>query len=689
VRIGPDLPRIVRREGDARGRGRGGGASVAGADIVRAPPPRPPMPLLSLGHVSVVFGDRPVLDDLVLKVEPGDRIGVIGQNGAGKSTLLKVLAGQLDPSAGTVVRQRGLRIAHQAQELVAAPGATVFAEMRRVFGEDLAREERLRAIEHRLAEHPPEDEKAALLAEYDRLHHEQVAAKSFDVDRRIASVLTSLGLAEPVWEREIASFSGGERNVIGLARAILSRPDVMLLDEPSNHLDMDGVEWFIDFLRESDAAVVMVSHNRHLLDATVRGVWEVRHARVTEWTGNYSDFQRLKAEALALQERQYETQQRLIRRIEFQARRLMDMANAYDDPGQAKRAKAMLRRIERIERIEKPDRGERRFFASLGGGGRHGRIALHVNDFSFAYGDRVLFDRASLEVEFGERVCLVGPNGSGKTTLFRQLLDHGGWENPTLRLGKSVRAGEYRQLHDLLDPSLDLLRWAMDATRLDRSAAAKLLHRFLFTFDDLERPIGTLSGGEKSRLQLARLAHAKVNLLLLDEPTNHLDIQACEQLEEMLEEYDGTLLVISHDRYFLDRIVTRVVELQERSLVSRPGTFAAWWVARRAERRRFTALESRGTPESGGGEAKARREAQKALQREQNRLRTELSSLEARIHALEEQVAELTRRMEEAWEGGGDHRLAAALNADLARVRDELQTLYPRWEELAGTIGEA
>jgi ATP-binding cassette subfamily F protein 3 len=309
-----------------------------------------------------------VLDDATLAVEPGARIGLIGRNGSGKSTLLRILAGLLEPTAGAVVRQRGTTVAFQAQELDVAPGTSVFAEM----------------------------------------------AASEESERQIETVLSRLGLPEADWHRPMEEFSGGERNVLGLARVLLAAPDVMLLDEPSNHLDMDGVEWFIGFLRRSPAAVVMVSHNRHLLDATVNEIWELDRGRVTRWTGNYGDFRRQKEEALALQERQYRTQQRLIQRIEFQARRLRDMANAYDDPGQAKRAKAMFRRIERMDKVEAPDAGGRTFKASLAGGDRHGRIALTVKDFDFAFGERILFEKACLEVEYGDRICLVGPNGSGR-----------------------------------------------------------------------------------------------------------------------------------------------------------------------------------------------------------------------------------------------------------------------------------
>ncbi len=646
------------------------------------------MPLLALSHVSVHFGISVVLDDVTLAIEKGDRIGVVGSNGAGKSTLLRALAGRLEPTAGNVVAQRGATMGLQEQELAFEPGATVLGEMRKVLARDFEREGRMRALEAALAGGPAPEEQRRQLAEYDRLQREKEAEGGGDADRRIASMLTSLGLPEAVWERELSGFSGGERNILGLARVLLARPDVMLLDEPSNHLDMDGVDWFVEFLRSTDAAVVMVSHNRHLLDVATKVIWEVGSSRVVSWTGNYSSFKQQKEEARALQERRYRNQQRTIERIEFQARRLMDMANAYDDPAQARRAKSMRKRLERMEKVQRPDSGPARFQARLGGGGRHGRIALQIRGFDCAFDDRVLFEKAELEIEYGERVCLVGPNGSGKTTLFRRILAEGAWENPVLRLGKSVRADEYRQLHDLFDPRETLQGWAMRATGLERAASAKLLHRFLFTFDDLERAIGTLSGGEKSRLQLARLSHEKVNLLMLDEPTNHLDLQACEQLEESLQEYDGTLFVISHDRYFLDKLVTRVVEVRDRGLLSHPGGFEEWWQARREGPRRKSALSTHGMEEEGADKGRARREREerKALQRESNKLKTELERLEREIHDLEDRKCELGPLLEEAWKGGGDPKEAMDLAAELKRVDEALAALYPRWDEAAGAL---
>jgi len=638
------------------------------------------MALLSASQLSFAYAGDPILEGLSLKVEPGARVGIIGRNGGGKSTLLNLFAGRLEPNRGQVHVQPGVTIAFQTQELDAPLDRTVMETMQDVFAADRAREERLRELERLMAQ---PDDRDRWLAEYERLTREQEAAGYHDLDRRIETTLLHLGLDETAWSRKLSGFSGGERNILGLARVLLASPDLMLLDEPSNHLDMDGVEWFIEFLRKSKAAVVMVSHNRHLLDATCTEIWELERRNVTRWTGNYSDFQRQKAEALALQERQFKTQQQLIRRIEFQARRLRDMANAYDDPGQAKRAKAMMRRVEQMDKVEKPAAEQRTFAASFGGAERHGRIALRIRDFSLAFGERVLFDRAELDIEQGERVCLVGPNGSGKTTLFRRILDEGDWENPVLRLGKSVKAGEYRQLHDVLDPRASLLDWTMQQTGLTRTPAASLLHRFLFTLDDLDRAIGTLSGGEKSRVQLARLVQEQVNFLLLDEPTNHLDIASCEQLEEMLEEYDGTLLVISHDRYFLDRLIDRVVEVKDRALCDHRKGFAEWYRERRAGR--SSALVDRRETRDDKEEARRAFEERKEKGRELNRLRSQLKQLEGRIESLENRHEELRAKLEAAYAASGP---ATELNREFQEVRAAIDAAYAEWEELAAKVGD-
>lgn len=658
------------------------------------------MPLVTGSNLMMHYGGPDLLKSVSFDIEPGAKIGLIGQNGTGKSTLLKIIIGQLEATKGEIHRQRKLNIAYQAQELVYEPGATAWDEMRKLFAADFKRQERLHALEERMA--AGED----VLADYERLQQEHETAGGYGVERKIEQVLTGLGLPRASWSQPIESFSGGERNIIGLARILLQEPDLMLLDEPSNHLDMDGIEWFIQFIRNTRAAVLMVSHNRHMLDATATEIWELHSRKLTRWAGNYSDFQRQKAEALALQERQYKSQQKLIKRIEFQARRLMDMANAYDDPAQAKRAKSMLKRIEQMDKVEAPDKSESRFHAHLTGGKRHGHIALAIEDLTIDVDKRILLDSANLEITFGQRVALVGPNGSGKTTLFKAILNHADWENAdidtrdgpfhvrgTLRTGKAAVIGDYSQVHQhALDESLTLIQWFLNISGLEYQPATLMLHKFLFSRSDLERTIGTLSGGEKSRLQLARLVHEKVNFLMLDEPTNHLDIQACEQLEEMLEEFEGTLLIISHDRYFLDRLVNRVVELQDHKLEPFSGTFAEWWNQKHAQAaagpKRTLQLHSQKSAAERRSEAKQQREEQKARQREQHKIRTELKALEARIEKLESKQKELEQQLAKAFspEGEVGAEEAHKLNTAFEAIKTQITEAYTKWEELAAAV---
>ncbi len=662
------------------------------------------MSLVSLSHLAMHHGGPLFFEDLTINIHKGSKVGIIGPNGAGKTTLLNLIAGRLEPTAGQIFRQKGLRVVLQEQELSYQPGTRVFDEMRTVFSDDLERAEELKRLEEKLSSELPDEKLNTLLQEYQRLQNAHEAAGAYGLDQRIANVLSGLGLAEETWEQEIERFSGGERNIISLAKIILQDPDLILFDEPSNHLDFMALEWFIRFVRKSEVAIVMVSHDRHLLDATVKSIWELKNKKVNEWSGNYSDYQNQREKADALLARRYKEQERTIKRLNFQARRLMDMANAYDDPGQAKRAKNMLRRIEEMEKVERPQNQTKGFSVNLKQARRHGRIALQVHNFSFAYNDkasqessehqaetqRKIFEEASLEIEYGERVALVGPNGSGKTTLFKQILAHASWDNQQLRLGKSVQVGDYSQFHDLLDHNASLIDWCVKQTTLPQKDASLLLHRYLFSRQDLERKVSTLSGGEKSRLQLIRLTHGQVNFLLLDEPTNHLDLKACEELEETLEEFKGTLLIISHDRFFLEKLVTRVVEIEDHKLQSFDGTFHEWLQAQNSKPQKGKQALELYSRKSSADKEKAtsliQRQAEKEKRRWLRKCNAELRRLEERIKKHEDQEAKLHQKLEELYNQGelsSDQRINADQHLQaLKELQKQIADLYNAWEKL-------
>ncbi len=651
------------------------------------------MSLITLGDLSKSFDGSPLLEGVSASIPPRKKIGLVGRNGCGKSTLLRIVAGRIPPDDGVVHRARNLRIGFQEQELEAPPERTLIEEMRDVFKEDFERRRRLRELEDRLGDASFALEHERILRRYQDLTDKEIAEGVGDPERLIRQTLLGLGLPEEVWDQPLHRFSGGERNLLAMARVILGRPDLFLLDEPTNHLDMEGIDWFISFIRRCSSAALIVSHDRHLLDLVADEIWELKRGKLSIYAGNYSDYERKKAEDEALRQRQWRNQQKLIRRLEFQARRLRDMARAYDDPGQAKRARAMLSRIERMELVDAPESEDSPFAATLANAPRHGDLALRIEDFSHAYGERVLFQRASLEINFGERVCLVGPNGCGKSTLMDAILREGAWDNPRIRVGKSVRLGRYEQLHDrAIRPGATLLEWIMEVTHLDKTPASNLAHRFRFSRDDLDREVQTLSGGEKSRLQLARLVHEGANFILLDEPTNHLDIPSAEKLEEMLDEFTGTLLVISHDRYFLDRLANVVVEVKDERLVRHHVTFAEWWENRKSAAKEGPggALRLRIAKDSGGVPAEDRearrkeRERKKARRKEERRLKRRVEELETLAHRLEGEVKEIERALAAHWTAeNASHEEGLRLDRALTTRRAELEQALESWEAAA------
>lgn len=519
------------------------------------------------------------------------------------------------------------------------------------------------------------DDKIKLATRYAELldHHHSIGGSS--ASGRAMSVLSGLGVAERLWEAPMETLSGGERNIIALAQILVGEYDVILLDEPGNHLDFSGLEWLENYLSDSAMTFLVVSHNRYLLDRVCNRIWELERGRLEQFTGNYSDYRSEKLTRKLKQESAFQRQQLQIARLEFQIQRLKSWGAIHDNPGLSKRAKAFERRIEKMEKVERPTE-KRKISFRLGSEGPKGTIALQAREYfkEFEDGFRIL-DRVNFLVTQGERVAFVGNNGTGKSSLIKDVVSDGHWDNPRLRVGKSVRIGYFSQLVENLNSRATLLDEAQRLTGLSPGSASELMHRFLFTRDDLEKTIGVLSGGEKARLQLAALIVSGADMLLLDEPTNHLDVDSREAVEDALEDFPGTLVMISHDRYFLDKLAERVLYFRPPSVLPFDGNFSEFW-----EKRGLAGV----VPQlNAGGEAvsaiapstkKPKNVRLKFDPQRFKQLEVEIERLEQLKPPIEEEIVGFLAK--------GKVNFVERRRARLAEIDAKLEELYEEWVEL-------
>ncbi len=533
--------------------------------------------LINLTDVSYTYFDKPILQKLSWEIQAGQKIGLVGANGAGKSTLLRLILGQDAPDAGAIFRQKDLTIGYLPQEAPLTESES--AEPRTVLEAALAGSPEIARLRGALAEVEARMGDAAVygnaarlgraLDEQARLLHEYEVAGGLTYENRVRSTLRDLELGDETFDRPLDVLSGGQAKLVGLARLLAWGPDVLLLDEPDNHLDVEGKEVVERLVRGYPGTVIIVSHDRYLLDQVVDRIAELERGQITVWPGTYSTYAVNKQLARLRQEQLYRAQQKRISQIEAAIARFELWASIVVDERHARQARARYKMLERMDKIARPEEG-RRMRLELGGW-RGSNKVLEIGRLVKWYEDgediNVVLDGADLTIWHGERVGLVGPNGAGKSVLFRCILGAAGevGEHPDgglIKLGPSVTVGYYAQQHETLHPDWTLVQEIRDARPMYEDDAIAFLGRFLFDYLACQKQVRQLSGGERSRLQLARLMLSDANFLLLDEPTNNLDIPAAEVLEAALEEFNGTVLVISHDRYFLDRIVDRCAALE-------------------------------------------------------------------------------------------------------------------------------
>jgi ATP-binding cassette, subfamily F, member 3 len=546
------------------------------------------MLIARLDGIGLTYGTQRIFNGLDLTLNDGEKIGLVGPNGAGKSSLLRILAGAETPTEGACTLRNGIRVAYLPQEYAEQTTAPALDEVIGGRADLLALEAELERVETLLGDPACAadmekmgralERQATILERYD-----EEGGPRFRNDAR--DLLIRLGLPPESHGQSVALLSGGQRKMVGLARCLIARPDILLLDEPDNHLDLPGKAMLEGVIRSYSGTLILISHDRYLLDDTVAQIAELDSGRLTLYQGNYSSYMTQRELALLKQQQDYTSQQKEIKRLEEAIARFTLWANLVLDERHKKQAMNKQRQIDRMEKIERPVLERRKMGLHFRSGERGGQKVIEARHLSRSFDDEILLADLNFTLWRGERAGVVGRNGAGKSVLARMLL---GLDAPTegeVWVGPSIRLGHYAQQHNVLDPIETPLACIRAVKPMMAETAMGILGRFLFTYRQATEPIANLSGGEKSRLQLARLMTGGANCLLLDEPTNHLDIASTEVLEEAINAYDGTVLTISHDRYFLDRICTRIYEIADGDLTEYPGGYSdyAEQKARRTE----------------------------------------------------------------------------------------------------------
>ncbi|MCC7265441.1 MAG: ABC-F family ATP-binding cassette domain-containing protein [Candidatus Latescibacteria bacterium] len=625
--------------------------------------------------VGKYYGALDVFKDLSFRLEPGDHIGLVGANGEGKTTLLRLLAGLEEATSGLLQHRRGLRVGYLPQDPPDLGQTTLWQAMIEVFAGLRRLETELAGLARQL-EDPGHGEE--VLARYSALQEEFERGGGYTYEARIRSVLTGLGFSATQFEQELGKLSGGQRTRALLARLLLEEPDLLLLDEPTNHLDLQAVEWLEGWVQEFKGSLLVVSHDRYFLDKCSAKVWEIAFGGLETYRGNYSAHLRQRQERYERRLKEWEAQQEYIEKTQ-------DFIRRYLAGQRSKEAQGRRTRLERYlasEAVDRP-REQRRIRLRLEGGQRSGDIVLQLRrGVAVGYSpDRVLARAPEVEVLRGQRIAVVGPNGAGKTTLVRSILGELDLLAGEIRYGAGVEPGYLAQAHDHLDPEMNVLEAVRQARpQMLPEEIRNLLGSLLFSGDDVFKKVGELSGGQRSRVALAKLVLQKANLLVLDEPTNHLDIASQEILEEVLGDFPGTLLLVSHDRYLIQALATQVWLVEGGQVQCFSGNWEEFLRWRDRQDQPATAESREARPP-----AQAQRQVQKEERRgrkQQERLQQRQQELEDKIQAQELALQELSERIGRAGENK-DMQLVYDLGAEYRQLEKQLEGLMEEWEELS------
>ena len=637
--------------------------------------------ILSCQNISKSFDGKPVLKQANFHIEDHEKAAIIGINGAGKTTLLNIITGRLSPDEGVVSISKGKTIGYLEQSPILDSENTIYDELMSVKDYLLKMEQEIRQMEHDM-KHKEGDALESLMNQYARLTTRFESENGYAYKSELTGVLKGLGFEESEYNKPVCTLSGGQKTRVALGKLLLLSPDIILLDEPTNHLDMNAIRWLEGYLSNYKGAVLIVSHDRYFLDRIAVKIIEIDAGNVMTFTGNYSDYAKKKEQYRADRMRAYLNQQREIRHQQ----EVIDKLKSFNREKSIRRAESREKMLEKIEVLEKPAEVRNDMRIALVPNITSGKDVLDITELSKAFDDEVLFQKISFSLKRGEHVAIIGDNGTGKTTLLKLINELLPADGGTIRLGTNVHIGYYDQEHHVLHSEKSIYDEISDEyPALTTTQIRNILAAFLFTGDDVFKLIKECSGGERGRISLAKLMLSEANFLILDEPTNHLDITSKEILEDALNDYEGTVLYVSHDRYFINRTAHRILELSGQTLTGYLGNYD-YYLEKKADHTESGSGKSSGT--SGGPDApvissaKADWQAKKAAQARQRKLENDLKKTETRIAELEQKITDIDTLMSSEEVCRNSAKLGE-LSAEQEELRTELDKLYEEWEKLS------
>ena len=633
------------------------------------------MIILQANKIERSFAGEVLFDNINLQVDERDRIALVGKNGAGKSTLLKILVGEEEPTSGEINKKKDISLSYLAQDSRFESENTIYDEMLHVFDDLRRTDKQLRQMELEMGEKSGED-LDKLMADYDRLSENFRQAGGFTYEADIRAILNGFKFDESMWQMKIAELSGGQNTRLALAKMLLEKPNLLVLDEPTNHLDIETIAWLENYLVNYSGALIIVSHDRYFLDKVATITLDLTKHSLDRYVGNYSRFVELKEQKLATEAKNYEKQQKEIAALEDFVNRNLVRAST------TKRAQSRRKQLEKMERLDKPEAGKKSANMTFQSEKTSGNVVLTIENAAIGYDGEILSEPISLDLRKMNAVAIVGPNGIGKSTFIKSIVDQIPFIKGEKRFGANVEVGYYDQTQSKLTPSNTVLDELWNDFKLTPEVEIRnRLGAFLFSGDDVKKSVGMLSGGEKARLLLAKLSMENNNFLILDEPTNHLDIDSKEVLENALIDFDGTLLFVSHDRYFINRVATHVLELSENGSTLYLGDYD-YYVDKKAEME-VSQIEEVSTSNPAKEASPVNDyQAQKESQKEVRKLMRQIESLEAEIEELESQSQAISEQMLET----NDAEKLMELQAELDKISHRQEEAMLEWEELSEQV---